>query len=132
MTHVKPEDVKPIWPRVREALKKLEQYDPDWMPEDAYRGILNGTSFLSLIGDDGFMIWQRFPGDDGRGMLWVLALASFVDAPAFCMLKHYKEVNRELDELAAKMNCKRIRHISKHEAWEGRWKMLGHVFEREI
>ena len=102
------------------------------MPEDAYRALLNGTAVLSLIASDGFLIWQRYPGDDGRGLLFVLALASFVDAPAFSMLKHYKTLLRELDELAQQMNCRRIRHISKHTEYADLgFKSLGYVYERE-
>lgn len=135
LTHVKPEDIKPLWPRVREALGKLEQLDPDWQPEDAYHllrmPIEHGGAVLTLIADDGFLIWQRYPGDDGRGLLFVLACVSWGMVNA--MLKHYPHVYKELDELATKMNCKKIRHISKHAAWEGKhWKLLGHVYEREV
>jgi hypothetical protein len=114
-------------------LKRIEALNPDWIPEDAYHllrmGLPNGA-VLSLIADDGFLIWQRYPGDDGRGMLFVLALAAY---EGHSLLKHYKTLNAELDELAAKMNCKRIRHISKHEQWADLgWSLLGHVYEREL
>lgn len=132
LKHIKPEDLKEHWPKVREGLTKLEQFDPDWMPEDAYHllrlGLPNGA-VLSLIAEDGFLIWQRYPGDDGRGMLFVLAIVAY---QAGSMLKHYPAIYEELDELARSMNCKRVRHISKHPEWEGKFKLLGYVYEREI
>lgn len=130
LKHVSVAQLKEHWPRVREGLKRLECMSPDWLPEDAYHllriGMPNGA-VLSLISTDGFLIWQRYPGDDGRGLLFVLALVG--DA----MLKHYTQLNEELDALARELSCARIRHISKHTEWADlRWKLLGHVYEREV
>lgn len=134
LEHIRPEDLKEHWPQVKEGLKRIEALAPDWLPEDAYYllrlGIERSGAVLSLIGDDGFLIWQRYPGDDGRGMLFVLALVAYEGKT---LIKHYKTLNAELDELAKKMNCKRIRHISRHDQWiDLGWSLLGHVYEREL
>lgn len=133
LRHIPAAEVKPLWPRVREHLAKIESLEPDWIPEDAYHllrtPLEQGGAVLTLIADDGFMVWQRYPGDDGRGMLFILALVAYERGG---LLKHYPAIYGELDNLAKTMNCKRIRHISPHKSWGKQWRLMGHVFEREV
>ena len=131
LTHVTPDRLKDYWPMVREGLKRLECMSPDWLPEDAYHllrvGMPHGACLSIIDSNKGFLIWQRYPGDDGRGMLFVLALVGED------LLRLYKPLNSELDALAREMGCRKVRHISKHTDWEHlNWKLLGHVYEREV
>ena len=130
LTHITPDQLREYWPRVRTGLLRLEDSSPDWIPEDAYHllrlGMPHGAC-LSLIADDGFIIWQRLPGADGCGMLFVLAMV------AENMLKHHRALSTELEELARQMQCRRIRYISKRTEWASlNWTLLGHVYEREL
>jgi hypothetical protein len=131
LKHVKSDELKEHWSWVREGLARLECMGPDWVPEDCYHllrlGLPHGA-MLSIIGDKkGFLVWQRYPGDDGRGQLFILALVGND------LLRHYKELDAELDDLARQLSCRKIRHISKHTQWADlNWSLLGHVYEREL
>lgn len=128
LRHVPPAQIKERWPRVVEGLKRIGE--PDWLPEDVYHLLRTpfdrGGAVLTLVGDDGFIVWQRYPGDDGRGMLFVIACAGDLE-------KHYPQVYEELDALAREIGCARIRHISPRKGWERRgWTMKGYVYERAL
>lgn len=128
------DEVKQHWPRVRAGLERIiaDGLQPDWIPEDVYTSLRGlpptaPTAYLYLVGEEGFIICQRYAGEDARGMLFVLA------CEGTGMLKHYPAVYDELEELARKANCKRIRHISSHPQWEGKfWRLLGYVYEHEV
>jgi hypothetical protein len=129
--HVPPEEVADHWPRVREELKRLDRFAPEWEAEDMYHllrvGIKNGGAQLS-VNDDGFMIWQRYPGDDGRGMLFIIAMAG----------KRYQEtradVYAEVQTLAKQMGCRVVRMISPRKGWsrDPFWNMTGYVYEHAV
>jgi hypothetical protein len=109
----------------------MDALSPGWMPEDVYHllriGLKNGGAQLSMD-DRGFLIWQRYPGDDGRGMLFVLAGVSDV----------YREtrgdVYASLKEIAKQMGCRSVRIISPRKGWvrDPFWKMTGYVYEHEF
>ncbi len=128
LRHIAPADLREHWPRVRQGLQRIidDGLGPDWIPEDVYAGLRNGGSHLAFVGDEGFIVWQHYPGEDGRGQLFILA------CEGTGMLKHYPKVYDELDDLARKIGAKRIRHISKHETWGKYWTLLGHIYEREV
>lgn len=128
--HVPTAEFKQHWPRVKAGLERIladEKLVCDWIAEDVYADLRDGQAFLSLIGDDGFLVWQRYAGTDRRGMLFILA------CEGSGMLKHYPAIYAELEAMARAVNTKRIRHISMRKEWESKfWKLTGYVYEHEV
>lgn len=128
LTHVKPIDVYDHWPRVEAGLQRIcKRHTPDWIPPDIYRALLNDTAWLVLVGGDGFLVVEKYPGANGRGVLFVVA------CEGTDMQKNYDDAMVELVELAKKLGCKRIRHISPRKGWAAKfWRSVGYVYEREV
>jgi hypothetical protein len=128
LTHVAKQDIDEHWDRVRAGLERiLRKYEMPWKPEHAYVALATGTAYLSLIGEDGFLIWARYPGDDMRGLVHVWCLEGHG------LAKHQEPVRRALEDLARTTNCRAIRIIGR-KGWgrDGYWKHGGHVFEHEV
>ena len=125
---LRPGDYRDCWPRIRAGLERiLDEVGADWRPEDVYAELKAGRAALFFVGDDGFIVLQRGTTLDGRNEMFVLAVEGAG------MLKHYPAVYEELEDLARKAGCSRLRHVSKHSQWEGRfWTLTGHVYEHEV
>lgn len=130
LRHVSTAEFRPHWPRVKIGLERILADDKlccDWIAEDVYADLRDGQAFLSLVGDEGFIVWQRYAGTDRRGMLFILA------CEGTGMLKHYPAVYAELEDMARKVNTKVIRHISMRKGWERNfWKLTGYVYEHKV
>jgi hypothetical protein len=126
--HVAKQDIDQHWDRVRAGLERiLRKYTVAWRPEHVYVALANGTAYLSLIDEDGFLIWARYPGDDMRGLLYVWCLEGRG------LAKHQEPVRRALEDLARATKCRAIRIIGR-KGWgrDGYWKYGGHVFEHDV
>lgn len=90
--------------------------------------LAKGDASLALIQDDAFLIWQRYPGDDGRGMLFILA------CEGFGLDEHGPSVYAELESMARQLQCARIRMMSPRRGWERQsfFTLVGYVYEREV
>lgn len=129
MIHVPPNKVADHWDRVKRGLERIiRKTSPDWTPGDVLCALARGDAFLALIEDDAFLIWQRYPGDDGRGMLFILA------CEGRGLAKHGPAVYEELEQMARRTNCARIRMMSPRRGWYGEefWTLIGYVFEHEV
>lgn len=128
MIHIPPAAVNQHWPRIRTGLERIQEKDPQsWDIEDVYTSLLRGDAFVALIADDGFLIWQRYAGDDKRGMLFVWCLEGKN------LELHAKPVQQELVDMAKRLHCKTIRIIGRR-GW-GRdpfWRFAGYVYEHEV
>lgn len=127
MIHVPPNRVDEHWDAVRAGLLRILEKSPaSWRPGDVLCALCSQSAHLALL-DGGFMVWQRLAGDDGRGLLFVWAIAGEDMAPKREVLE------AELEALARQINAKRIR-IMGRPGW-GRfpfWQPAGHVFEHEV
>jgi len=128
LQHIAATGVSDHWPRVEAGLQRIcKLHSPDWIPPDIYRHLLNETAHLALVGDNGFLIWERYPGTNGQGMLFLVA------CEGSDMMANYDEAMGEVVELARRLNCKRIRHISPRKGWAAKfWKPTGYVYEYEV
>jgi len=130
MQHIPPNQVSEHWDRVRVGLQRIIDKSPHvlaWAPGDVLCALASGSAHLALIDDDGFMIWQRLPGDDGRGMLFVWALEGKN------LGQHLVPIEQALVVLAKHCNSKRIRIVGR-KGW-GRskfWQPAGYVYEHEV
>lgn len=129
MIHVPANEIDQHWPRVAAGLARIiARTQPAWTAGDVLCALASGGAFLFLVGADGFVILQRFAGDDGKGMLFVLASAGKDwggDRPA---------VYAEIEEVARRMQCRVIRMISPRAGWQRDpyWSLVGHVYEHEV
>jgi len=130
IVHVAPRDVDDWWPRVRTGLQRIiEKTAPDWMPEHVYLALVSGAANLMMVNEgESFVIWQRYPGDDLRGLFFVLATEGEGldrDGPA---------IHAELERLAGQHGCRKMRMMSPRKGW-GRlpfWRLTGYVYEHEV
>jgi hypothetical protein len=128
LRHILPQDIDAEWSRVRAGLERIvKRRNPDWIPEHLYRSLANDTARLAMVGDDGFLIWERYPGADNRGQLFIVA------CEGRDMMRNYEEAMGEVVELAKRLNCRRIRHISERKGWGAKfWRPVGFVYEYEV
>jgi hypothetical protein len=129
LIHVPPNEIDAHWPRVRAGLQRIvKRTAPDWKPGDVLCALARGDAFLALIEDDAFLIWQRYPGDDGKGMLFILA------CEGKGLALHGPAVYAELEQMARRMQCARIRMMSPRRGWSKQpfWTLTGYVFEHEV
>jgi hypothetical protein len=127
--HVPSNRVADHWDRVRAGLDRIiRKTAPDWSAGDVLCALARGDAFLALIEDDAFLIWQRYPGDDGRGMLFILA------CEGRGLALHGPAVYAELETMARNLRCARVRMMSPRKGWasEPFWTLTGYVFEHEV
>lgn len=129
-THVKPPEVDEHWPRVRAGLERIiAKTAPDWMPEHVYLALVTGAANLVMVnGGESFVIWQRYPGDDLRGLFFVLA------TEGEGLWRYGNDVHAELERMARATNCRKMRMMSPRKGW-GRhpfWRLSGYVYEHEV
>lgn len=127
MTHVHLLDIAKHWDRVKVGLERIAlKAAPNWNVEDVRVALMSGEAVLSLV-DGGFVIWQRYPGDDRQGMLFILA----AEGQRSSGPEHY---NAELVELATQLRCRVVRMISPRKGWQREpfWSMTGYVYEHEV
>lgn len=128
--HVKTSEIDDYWPRVRSGLERIiERTEPDWMPEHVYLALVSGAANLVMVNDGrSFVIWQKYPGDDLRGLFFVLA------AEGEGLREYGDDVHAELERLARATNCRKMRMMSPRRGWERHpfWRMTGYVYEHEV
>lgn len=126
--------VRDVWERVRKGLvSTLLKTEDRWIPEDVYHALLGGTAVLFMVDQDqdeiGFFVAKEWADIDGKALfIWVL----YVD-PNSIGRERYLEMLAQVDELAKKAGCKRIRHYSPR-GWDGMgmFTLKQHIFEREV
>ena len=129
MIHVPPNRIDEYWPRVREGLQRIidkTPYQLGWAPGDVLCALASQGAYLA-IEDDGFMVWQRLSGDDGRGVLFVWALCCDDMAPRI------DAFYPELEQMARDVKCKTIRLVGR-KGWAAHdfWHSAGYVYEHEV
>lgn len=131
MIHVLPQDIDKHWDRVKSGLERIiRRTGPTWRPEHVYVALTREPTpdaYLALIEDDAWLIWQRYPGDDRRGMLFVWA------CEGAGYWKHKDKVHKELEDMARKVQAKTIRLIGR-KGWgfDPFWRHVGYVYEHEV
>lgn len=100
---------------------------PNWDDSNVYQALADGRAWL-FVDEQGFLIVERYPGDDGQGMLFVLAL----EGRGY--QEHKDRIYAEIDALAKHCQCRVIRMISPRKGWmrDPFWKMAGYVYEHEV
>lgn len=128
LRHVPVAEIEQHWPRVERGLQRIcAKHTPDWKPWDLLRTMMQGASHLYMVGDDGFMIIEKYAGADGRGQMFIVA------CEGRNMMQNYEQAFHEVCDLARASGCKRIRHISPRKGWGSRfWKPVGYVYEHEV
>jgi len=128
LIHVPARHVPDHWERVKTGLQRvIARGGVTWSVGDVFCALGAENAFLALIDDDGFLIWQRYPGDDGLGMLfvWVLEGKNLGGQRA--------PVEQALLSLARHVKARTIRIIGR-KGW-GRspfWSPAGYVYEHEV
>lgn len=128
--HVPTRNIDDHWPRVRQGLERIiAKTAPDWMPEHVYLALVSGAANLLMVNEgESFVIWQRYPGDDLRGLFFVLA------AEGEGLRRYGDEVHAELERLARASGCRKMRMMSPRKGWERLpfWRLSGYVYEHEV
>jgi len=114
---VDPKDLHEHWPLIREGLEKVKKHGDNWLIEDVYFSIKQGTSNLHLgaISGDyrGFLITQQVPGYDGNILhLWACYSTDRKEADLLTQGMVY------IEEWAKNINAKRITFHSPRKGWE--------------
>lgn len=130
IVHVATRDIDDWWPRVRAGLERIiAKTAPDWMPEHVYLALVSGAANLVIINEgESFVIWQRYPGDDLRGLFFVLA------TEGEGLWRYGNDVHAELERLAQQHGCRKMRMMSPRRGWEQHpfWRLAGYVYEHEV
>lgn len=130
MQHILPNQVDEHWDRVKAGLQRIinKAGTPGWTPGDVLCALASGSAHLALIDDDAWLIWQRYPGDDGKGILFIWA------CEGIGLKRHGPKVFAELQDMARFMKCRVVRMISPRKGWaaEDFFRMTGYVYEHEV
>ena len=105
---------------VREKTKQT------WCSYHVAAQILNATAFLFAVEGAGFLVLQKLPGDDCRGVLHVWIV--------WGQLKPYEQqIYDELDGMAKQLGLRCVRAVGR-KGWSrrGYFKPVGIVYEREV
>ena len=125
---VAPNKLREHWPRVKEGLDEIQRKAPDdgWIAEDVYHSLRAGHSFLVLIADKGFLVYQILAGDDGRGQLYIWIIHGD-------LLPVKEQLESELEAFGRSINVARIRWGSPRR-WDafGWGKLIGYVYEVKL
>ena len=123
MIHVPPSDLHRHWQYVKEGLKKVKQKSySNWIPEDVYSALRNGTSTLHLF-NGGFLVLTPQNDFDGVTLfVWI----------AYGEGDVWKKHAPEVEQMAKNMNAKRIRFHSSRDGWGRRYKKVASIYEKEL
>lgn len=124
-----PEQAWDRWDWIRAGLQHtIERTGVRMKPEDAYIRIRNGTAWLYLVADVGFVILTQEHDPDGL-VLFIWAL--WCEPHKLWPIK--REFYAEVEGLARKAGAKRIRWQSPREYERERWgKKVASIYEREV
>jgi len=124
---VSTDKVRDSWPAILPGLQEVrDRCNEVWWPEDVYASLMSGHSFLYMIEDCGFVIFQKHADADGPVLfIWIIWGEFKAIHPA---------VSAEIEQLAVAMKAKRIRMHSPRKGWERFpfFKRKSVIYEREI
>jgi len=123
MIYVPPAELHRCWGFVKKGLNRvLSKSQGNWIPEDVYTALRNGTSTLHLF-EGGFVVLTPKNDFDGVTLfVWI----------AYGKGNVYEEQMPKLREIAKHMKARRIRFESSRPGWERRFKYVTTVYEEEI
>ena len=123
MRYVPPSELHRYWESIKKGLVKvLHKSQADWIPEDVFCSLRNGTSTLHVF-NTGFVVLT--PKNDFGGVtlfVWV----------AFGKGDVFEEQMPEIRKIAANMGARRIRFESSRPGWAKRFKYVTTVYEEEL
>jgi hypothetical protein len=122
---IHPAELHDVWPWVQEGLLKVKKKtQADWIPEDVYSAIRNGTSTLHLGNqDEGFLVLTpRNDWDCKTLFIWI----------AYGEGNVYEKYLPEIEQIAKSINARRIRFESSRKGWGKRFDYVTSIFEKEL
>ena len=130
MIYVSPIELHEIWPTIRPGLEiVIKKSKADWIPEDVYSALQNGTSTLHLAyGEDeyeGFVVLT--PTKDYTGPTLYIWCA-YSPTNTNVVGRHYPDI----EKMAQDMFAKKVRFASTRKGWSKMFKPVTTIYERKV
>lgn len=125
LRYIPPEQLRAVWPRVREGLDEVLAASPEaWWPEDVYHALKTNAAQLFLAGPVSWVVaavdTEAFSGQR------VLHLWAAYSAPGADVVD---EAMTQLQQIARAAGCASIRFGSGRKGWAKRYRIHSITYE---
>lgn len=130
MRPVEQTELADVWQWARAGVEQIiKEQGLNIIAEDVYVALRGGQAWMFTVEADGFVILQRHVDVDGSGTLFIWMTWGHSGE----MRQHYEAAIAELEGMARKANCARLRMWSNRRGWQrAGWTLKAYVYEREI
>jgi len=124
LRYIPPEQLRSVWPRVRDGLAKVQEASPEpWWPEDVYHALKTGAAQLFTAGDDALVVTAiDVEPFSGNRTLHLWAGYSEGESVVDAAIDQLKRIARE-------SGCTSIRFGSTRKGWSKRYAIQSITYE---